>query len=218
MGQASGPSGEDPRAALERLAVAAGADYAALSRLIGRNPAYIQQYMKRGTPRRLAEEDRRTLARFFGVDEGLLGAPPAAVAASPLVPVPRLAVAASAGPGALVGEEAALGALGFDPAWLKARGWRAERLSILTAEGDSMQPVLHDGDTLLCEAVAGGRWREGIHVLRMDGALLVKRVAPGPGGTLAVTSDNPAAARWPACPLEEVELIARVVWVGRTLG
>src|SRR3546814_13360797 len=50
-------------------------NYDALSRLIGRNPSYIQQYIKRGTPRKLSETDRRTLARYFGVDEQLLGGP-----------------------------------------------------------------------------------------------------------------------------------------------
>ena len=67
----------DPRATLERLIRDRGEDYAGLSRLIGRNAAYIQQYIKRGSPRRLAEDDRRQLAAYFGIDEALLGAPPA---------------------------------------------------------------------------------------------------------------------------------------------
>ena len=44
----------DGRAALARLIEERGEDYAGLSRLIGRNPAYIQQFIKRGSPRRLA--------------------------------------------------------------------------------------------------------------------------------------------------------------------
>src|SRR3954454_18231006 len=65
----------DPRAALAALIEARGEDYAGLSRLIGRNSAYIQQFIKRGTPRRLAEQDRRRLAAYFGVEESLLGGP-----------------------------------------------------------------------------------------------------------------------------------------------
>src|SRR3546814_7512143 len=60
---------------LERLIHERRENYDALSRLIGRNPSYIQQYIKRGTPRKLSETDRRTLARYFGVDEQLLGGP-----------------------------------------------------------------------------------------------------------------------------------------------
>ena len=41
---------ESPRSALERLAKDRGDDFASLSRLIGRNSAYIQQFIKRGTP------------------------------------------------------------------------------------------------------------------------------------------------------------------------
>src|SRR6185436_4707033 len=96
----------DGRAALERLIEERGEDYAGLSRLLGRNPAYVQQFIKRGTPRRLAEDDRRLLARYFGVGEALLGglgAEPAPT--STVVPVPRLDVGASAGAGAYDGDE-----------------------------------------------------------------------------------------------------------------
>ena len=66
----------DPRAVLERLIRERREDYAGLSRLLGRNAAYMQQFIRRGTPKRLAEDDRRTLARYFGIEETLLGGPP----------------------------------------------------------------------------------------------------------------------------------------------
>jgi hypothetical protein len=63
----------DARSTLDRLIRQNRDDYSALSRMIGRNPAYIQQFIKRGSPKRLEEGDRRTLARYFGVSERLLG-------------------------------------------------------------------------------------------------------------------------------------------------
>jgi hypothetical protein len=60
---------------LDDLIRRSGEDYASLSRRIGRNPAYIQQFIKRGVPRRLNEMDRRALARHFNVPESFLGAP-----------------------------------------------------------------------------------------------------------------------------------------------
>ncbi len=62
---------QDARAELARLIEERREDYAGLSRMLGRNAAYIQQFIKRGVPRRLAEEDRRKLARYFGVDEAV---------------------------------------------------------------------------------------------------------------------------------------------------
>ena len=99
---------ENVRDTLDRLIRDRGEDYAALSRLIGRNPAYIQQFIRRGSPRRLAENDRKLLARYLGVDESLLGGPAPTPAAGDLIAVPRLAVEASAGPGALANREDAV--------------------------------------------------------------------------------------------------------------
>ena len=53
----------DARDTLERLMNDRGDSSVALSRLLGRNAAYVQQFIKRGVPRKLDEEDRRTLAR-----------------------------------------------------------------------------------------------------------------------------------------------------------
>ena len=93
----------DPRAELERLIQSHGDDYSALSRLVGRNPAYIQQFIKRGSPKNLPERERSILARYYGVEPQLLGAPEEVGGKSDnLKLVPKLAVGASAGAGALV--------------------------------------------------------------------------------------------------------------------
>jgi len=65
----------DARLNLEQLIRERGDDYASLSRLLGRNSAYVQQFIKRGVPRKLDEDDRRILADYFGVAEELLGGP-----------------------------------------------------------------------------------------------------------------------------------------------
>ncbi len=41
----------------------------AVSLAIGRNHAYLQQFLRRQRPQLLAEDDRRALARHFGIDE-----------------------------------------------------------------------------------------------------------------------------------------------------
>lgn len=65
---------ETARENVSRLASAGGHSLASLSIRIGRNVAYLQQFVKRGTPRRLPEDERRALAIILQVDERLLGA------------------------------------------------------------------------------------------------------------------------------------------------
>jgi phage repressor protein C with HTH and peptisase S24 domain len=199
------------RAALSALASEQGESLAALSRLIGRNAAYLQQFVARGTPRRLAEADRRTLARYLGVPERLLGGPEA----PGMVEVPRIDVGASAGPGALADREARRRPMGLAPALLRQLGVRAEAASIIRVEGDSMAPTLADGDEILVDRDAvrverGG----GVYVIRLDDALMVKRLRPAVGG-IEVISDN---AAFPAIGVKrEVEVIGKVVWLSRAL-
>jgi phage repressor protein C with HTH and peptisase S24 domain len=211
-------AGAEPRAVLERLIRERGEDYAGLSRLIGRNAAYVQQFVKRGTPKRLAEADRRVLARYFDIDEALLGG--AAAAQADRVAVRRLDVEASAGPGAAGADDRALFEVGFDPHWLRRIGGNSRRLSMIEVRGDSMAPLLGDGDEILVdEGDAAERLRDGVYVLRREGALMVKRLSPHPGGRrVSVTSDNPAYPSWPDCDAGEIEVVGRVIWAGKKIS
>ncbi len=211
---------DDARAALELLIDEKGEDYAGLSRLLGRNPAYVQQYIKRGSPRRLAEEDRRRLARYFGIDEARLGGPAGEGTHGAMVAVPRLEIGVSAGAGAFGGSERARPHIAFDPAWLRrvARG-APDQLSIVLVQGDSMVPTLNDGDEILVDRGDGAdRLRDGIYVLRIDDLLVVKRLAINPATrTVSIRSDNPAYPGWPDCDIASVDLVGRVVWAGRRI-
>ena len=209
---------EDPRATLDRLIADNKDDYAGLSKLLGRNAAYIQQFIKRGSPKRLPETERGILARYFGVDEQVLGGAAPSTARSGLRLIPKLLVGASAGPGAHNDAEALAGKIGFDEKWLRKMGVDPKQLSLIRVEGDSMLPTLADGDDIMVDrAAAAAPLRDGIHVIRMDDVLMVKRVARGPGGRLSVLSDNPAYPDWADVDGPSVTVIGRVVWTGRRL-
>ena len=209
----------DPRIALERLCAERGENFAGLSRMLGRNAAYIQQHVRRGVPKRLKEEERRKLARYFAVSESLLGGPPDVPgAATGLISVQRHPVSVSAGPGAIVSEEQGRAYFGFDERWLKALTTTPPaKLSIVRVEGDSMAPTLSAGDDILVDlGDAAERVRDGIYVLRVDDAVIVKRIALHPmGGTVTVQSDNPAYPDWPDFSLDKINCIGRVIWAGR---
>ena len=67
----------DPRKRLLDLAAAKGDSLSQLSVMLGRNVSYLQQFVRKGSPRRLEERDRRKLADYFGVSEAELAALPA---------------------------------------------------------------------------------------------------------------------------------------------
>ncbi len=227
------PAKDPSRMRLLALAAERGVSLAALSALIGRNGTYLQQFVRKGSPRKLEENDRRMLAEFFGVDEAELGAPAretvltvgvpsfAGAGAGAVAParipldwadIPRLPLGASAGPGTTATDLAPVDRLRFSARWLRQQGLEPGMLSVIEVEGDSMEPTLRDGDEILVDR-AQRPLRSGLHVIRLDDVLLVKRLEPGPAGTLRVISDNPAYARMER-PMAEVSVLGRVVWKG----
>lgn len=193
----------DPRVRLLELAGERGVSLSQLSGLIGKNSSYLQQFVRKGSPRKLDELHRRTLARFFGVDELELGAPEeiSLVQRGQMqrdrpprgdwMDVPRLALGASAGPGVLSADEQPVGALRFSTRWLRGQGLDPAMLSAIAVSGDSMDPTLRDGDEILVDRTPRPL-RDGIHVVRLGDALLVKRIATRKPGKIALISDNPA--------------------------
>ncbi|MBA4043458.1 MAG: transcriptional regulator [Erythrobacter sp.] len=212
-----------PRARLLELSQSRGVSLAALSDLLGRNPSYLQQFIRKGSPRKLEEQDRAKLAQFFGVgEEELREAQDNSYAQAPKrrdsgewVDVPRLDLGASAGPGRVPGGEAAFDTFRFSRRWLAEQGLERAQLSAITVEGDSMEPLLNNGDEILVDC-APRPFRDGIHVVRLGDTLMVKRVASAGQGRVALLSQNLA---YPPVEVaaEEVAIIGRVVWKGGRL-
>ncbi len=207
---------ENVRETLDRLIRERGDDYLNISRMLGRNAAYMQQFLKRGVPRKLDEDDRRLLATYFGVDEHLLGSPSGPGPATGLAEVPQLDVGASAGAGTVAGDEAARGRMGFDPRWLKKLAPQPKKLSMIQVKGDSMEPTLSDGDDIMVDAASATEpLRDGIHVIRHDDMLLVKRLTDTSKAKLTIVSDNPAYPPVVKVDPATVTVIGRVIWAGR---
>ena len=189
---------------LEGLAAARGVSLSELSRLIGRNVAYLQQFVRRGTPRRLDERDRAMLAQFFGVEEALLGG----VTREAEVAVPYLTVAASAGRGAVAGEERVIRAVHFSARMLREAGVAAADASIIDVAGDSMAPGVVPGDRLLVDRADVRVAGRAIYVVRRGDELLVKRVRRD-GAGLVLVSDNADYAPV-VCRAGEAAVVGRV--------
>ena len=134
-----------------------------------------------------------------------------------MVAIRRIDAHAAAGPGGLVEDDRAIGEERIDPRVAKRLGVTPDALTMITARGDSMEPLIHDGDALFVDT--GDRRvssRPGLFVLRLDGVLLVKRVARI-GFELRIASDNPAAAPIAPVRADKAEIIGRVVRLARSL-
>ena len=207
------------RARLVELTEKSRTSLASLSAMLGRNPSYLQQFVRKGSPRKLEEADRRKLAEFFGVGEVELGADPDLqragktrdLQAVDFIAVPRLALDASAGPGAFSAEEISFDAFRFSRRWLREMGLEGADLSAIRVEGDSMEPTLRSGDEIFVDR--NKRSGEGIHVIRIGDTLHVKQVQASAPGRITLISANEAYAPIDLAR-EEVEVIGRVVWKG----
>ena len=201
-----GNLGGDPaRRAVRAAVAAAGMTLKQASRALGRNDAYLQQYLYRGTPRRLPEQLRLRLAAITATDQAdfldpALRAlrPPADSVADGAVPVPLHAVRAAAGGGSVADETGgSRESLAFPPALLRRiTAAPAAGLKLLTISGDSMSPTLDDGV-----------------------GLVAKRVDAIPNSwplALRLSSDNPAYSNYRR-RVDEVHIVGRVVWFARSI-
>lgn len=132
--------------------------------------------------------------------------------------VPRYDVAASAGHGAIVETEEVAEYLGFRRDWLRSEGLDVDRLAIIRAVGDSMEPTIASGDTLLLD-LSDNQPADGVYALQIDGHLLVKRLQRRVTGSLLVTSDNSMYPPHEVTPdqVNIAKVVGRVVWIGKRL-
>ena len=228
----SGPTapgrGDPARRAVGAAIAAAGMTLKQASKALGRNDAYLQQYLYRGTPRRLPEPLRLRLAEITGADQAdfldpALRAlrPPSNGGDDGTVRVPLHAVRAAAGGGS-VADEASGGrdSLAFPPTLLRRiTAAPAGGLKLLSISGDSMSPTLEDGDLVMVDTQRRMPSPPGIFILDDGVGLVAKRVDAIPNSwplALRLSSDNPAYSNYRR-QVDEVHIVGRVVWFARSI-
>ncbi|MFY3300227.1 LexA family transcriptional regulator [Achromobacter xylosoxidans] len=132
------------------------------------------------------------------------------------VPIRRLDIRVSAGHGQLVTSEDELSRLSFRADFLRAAGASPEQTVSVSVKGDSMEPLIPDGATILVNRGATSIINGKIYAIRRDGELLVKRLYKGNGGFIA-RSENPAGG-YEDLHLSfedpQIDIIGRAFWMG----
>ena len=114
--------------------------------------------------------------------------------------------------------------LAFRRRWLESRGLPTRFLATYSVRGDAMAPTIEAGDLLLValrhskEAIQLPE--EGIHLIRLDGHIQVKRLQSDGHGGLLIKSDNPSyeTVQLDQAHLKSLEVLGRVLWRGRTMA
>jgi phage repressor protein C with HTH and peptisase S24 domain len=213
------------RMAVRRALDGAGLTLKQASRALGRNDAYLQQYLYRGSPRRLPEQLRLRLADLTGADQSHFVDPDLQALQpprhDPLVAVPLHAVHAAAGGGSFDTDTArddAQPGLSFPPDLLRRiTAAPSSGLKLLSVSGDSMSPTLEDGDLVMIDTGRQMPSPPGIFILDDGVGLVAKRVDSIPNTTppqLRLSSDNPVYSNYQR-RLDEVHIVGRVVWFAR---
>lgn len=186
---------------------------------IGRNHAYLQQFIQRHVPDALPEVARAKLALVLGCGEEMIGGRPrASMAENGAVYIPEHDVRASAGPGAIVDGETEIEKWPLPKNYVRnVLSLRSSNLAIIEVIGDSMDPTLKSGDKIMIDLHDKNVSLPGVFALYDGDATVVKRVERIPGtDTLRIRSDNPLHGAYDV-PVELVHIAGRVVWFGRRL-
>ena len=127
--------------------------------------------------------------------------------------IPFYSTKAAAGDGALLPDYPENSVIYFDKRWLQmVIGHNPNNLSLIRAEGDSMQPDIQDGDFLMIDDSIKEVIPNKTFVIKQDNQLRVKKLRAELNGDILIISNNKTY------PIEimnkETEIIGQVVWNG----
>ena len=126
-------------------------------------------------------------------------------------------LAAAAGGGAVVDDERITGRVKFRREWLARHGLAAGDCRVIQVLGESMEPTLVDGCSILVNQASRRRRVGRIFVVRTEDGLVVKRAGKDRADRWQLVSDSPNKQAWPTVPWpDDAPVIGEVKWAART--
>ena len=123
----------------------------------------------------------------------------------------------AAGSGAVVDFERVKDRIRFRRSWLRKHGLVARQCKVIGVKGESMEPTLVDGCSILIDLNRRRRTARHLYVIRTDDGLIVKRAGKNRAGNWQLVSDNPDKQKWPTRPWPaDADVIGEVKWAART--
>lgn len=197
---------------------------------LGKNPTYLQQYIKRGSPRVLPEDIRYGLAQILGCDESefnphrLVGL---SDSTTPYIAEPRVANGHDSNQpivsidyiddSSLAGSAAATGSYPMLQAYLQSlTGTSSSDLLMVRYCDDSMAPTIGSGDLVLLDCSVTPLLRDGVFAFKTaSGGLILRRSQRDFNQErIRLTCDNPLFRHSEELSANQVGAAGMVIWVG----
>lgn len=126
--------------------------------------------------------------------------------------IPKVAARLSAGTGSFETDEDVRDYLSFPAAWLARKGSAASMVA-MEVFGQSMEPLIREGDTVLIDQSQSRIMAGAIYAVGVDDTILVKRLEKHPNA-LVLCSENPAfdPIHLDTHSLDKVRVLGRVIW------
>lgn len=127
--------------------------------------------------------------------------------------IPKVAARLSAGTGSFDNEGDITDYLSFQRSWLAGKG-SADAMVAMEVFGQSMEPVIREGDTVLIDQSRKDVLAGAIYAVGVEDTILIKRLEKHPPDKLVLCSDNKGYE-----PIvlekedaEKVRIIGKVIW------
>lgn len=131
--------------------------------------------------------------------------------------IPKVAATLSAGGGSLEVEDNIEFYQAFRLDWLRRKG-NPETMALLDVVGNSMEPEIKEGDTVLVDESQNRIIQYAVFAVGVEDSIMIKRIEQQPG-KIRLLSDNrdysPIEIR--GDEFHSFRIIGRIVWVGREL-
>lgn len=219
---------EEIRAKIAKLIEEKNLSLAKVSTQIGKNVAYLHQYINKGSPLRLPEEQRRRLSAILGVEEQELTDLPipthlsgvsmvadklaSMFTKSDVVTIDMIDATACCGDGIDNLPEKVCGHWRLPLSEFKTLASGVpENIKMLRVQGDSMTPTISEGDFVWVDTSNNYIGSDGIYLIRMATGLAVKRLQAGLSN-IVIKSDNPTYSDITA-EVGEVKIVGKVVHI-----
>lgn len=217
-------SSKAPRTRAEAAMLAADVSQSEMARRLGVTQGAVQQIASGETKNSrllpdIARELGVSLDWLKGITDDPAVAPGIGEDGMGVTRIRQLDIGYAMGAGTYLDENAVETSwVNFDSSWLShISASSPDMLFVARGVGDSMNPTLHDSDLLIVDR---GRRRidqqDRIWAVAYGELGMIKRVRRLPSGRFLMISDNPTIENFEATD-EELFVIGRVAWAGRTL-